>query len=74
MASGEVAKDWRSGTVITVGNKALLIDFGDLNIKWIPESCIHSEYVRKSKEHFGEPQEFLIESWLLIRNKIGEWN
>ncbi len=46
--------------------KALLIDFNSGKENWIPKSTIHCQYNPKKKLS----QKFLIDNWILNRNKI----
>ena len=46
--------------------KALLIQFNSGDELWIPKSTIHGEYVPKK----NKDQKFLIDDWILKKNKI----
>ncbi|MHA1272286.1 MAG: hypothetical protein ACTSQP_08300 [Promethearchaeota archaeon] len=46
--------------------KALLINFNSIGEIWIPKSTIHSDYISGK----NIVQEFLIDSWVLKKNKI----
>jgi micrococcal nuclease len=47
-------------------NKALLLNFGTKKDYWIPKSAIHSTFMNT----INSPQPFIIENWILKRNKI----
>lgn len=54
------------GTISGETHKALLIDFNAGKKIWIPKSTIHCPYIPKQ----NLAQKFLIDSWVLKRNKI----
>ncbi|MBD3195422.1 MAG: hypothetical protein GF317_10225 [Candidatus Lokiarchaeota archaeon] len=55
-----------NGIIKRETNKALLIEFGQNKEVWIPKSRITSHFNSSSKKN----QNFLIESWILKKNKI----
>ena len=46
--------------------KALLIDFSNGSEIWIPKSIVRSQFTNTKEE----PQSFLIDTWILKKNKI----
>jgi len=46
--------------------KALLIDFSNGSETWIPKSIVRSQFTNTKEE----PQSFLIDTWILKKNKI----
>ncbi len=54
------------GTISGETHKALLIDFNSGKKIWIPKSTIHRPYIPKQ----NLAQKFLIDNWVLKRNKI----
>jgi len=55
-----------AGSIKGETEKALLINFTNGNDIWIPKSVIHSQF----NKTLDLKQNFLIDSWLLIKNKI----
>jgi len=55
-----------SGAINGETEKALLLNFETGQELWIPKSTIHSQFNNKK----GENQSFLIDDWVLKRNKI----
>ena len=55
-----------NGTISGETHKALLIDFNAGKKIWIPKSTIHCPYIPKQ----NLAQKFLIDNWVLKRNKI----
>lgn len=64
----KILKDKKNieGSIKGETQKALLIDFKSGEEIWIPKSTIHSEYT--PRKNFS--QSFLIDSWILKKNKI----
>ena len=54
------------GTISGETHKALLINFNSGKEIWIPKSTIHCQYIPKQ----NLAQKFLIDNWVLKRNKI----
>ena len=54
------------GSIKAETEKALLIVFNNGQEVWIPKSIIHSKFLSDS----SSDQEFIINSWILEKNKI----
>ena len=54
------------GIIKAETKKAILIEFGDHKQTWIPKSQIHSEF----DTIIEKEQEFIIDTWILKKNKI----
>jgi len=54
------------GIIKAETKKAILIEFGDHKQTWIPKSQIHSEF----DANIEKEQEFIIDTWILKKNKI----
>jgi hypothetical protein len=54
------------GIIKAETRKAILIEFGDNKQTWIPKSQIHSDF----DPNIEKEQEFIIDTWILKKNKI----
>ncbi len=54
------------GLIKAESNKAILIQFHSNREVWIPKSTIHSQYIPRK----NSTQSFLIENWILKKNKL----
>jgi len=54
------------GTIIGITKKALLIDFSSGQEYWIPKSSLHGDYMLNKNIE----QKFIIDNWILNKNKI----